>query len=226
MTISAFPPVDDADEDGLLCVGGDLEVDSLLLAYRSGIFPWPVSTDCPLVWFAPPTRAVLFLDQVHISRSLMRARERSGFTFSIDSQCENVIRNCARSKNRGKQRGTWIIPQMIKAYSALHRAGWCHSVECLDGDRLVGGLYGVSIGDMFAGESMFYLEPNASKLALWHLITHLQERNVPWLDCQQLTPLLASFGAVEIPRKQFMGLLGEAVTTGRNLFSPTIQKNL
>ena len=215
MTVEAFPPVELADEDGILCIGGDLEVESLLLAYSSGIFPWPISKDTPLVWFSPPKRALLFLDRVKISRSLRRERAKDGYSFKIDSAFEQVMRCCAVSKNRKLGHSTWITAEMRKGYIALHRAGWCHSVECFYEGELAGGLYGVSIGGMFAGESMFYLKPNASKLALWHLIEYLRERNVGWIDCQQLTPLLRGFGAEEVERPEFIALLQTAIQRPR-----------
>ena len=210
MTVLEFPSVEEADEDGVLCVGGDLEVESLLLAYRSGIFPWPVSAKYPIVWFAPPKRALLFLDDVHISRSLARKRDDT-CTFHIDRDFPEVIRACAAAKNRRLGPGTWITPAMVEAYIELHRRGWCHSVECWIDGELAGGLYGVSIGKFFAGESMFYRKPNASKLALWYLTEWLREQGAEWIDCQQLTPLLKSFGAREVSRAEFMELLRTAV---------------
>lgn len=217
MVVRRFPPVEQANADGLLCAGGDLEVPTLLLAYSSGIFPWPVSEEFPLVWFSPPKRTLLFLDGVKISRSLKKART-GDWSFSIDRSFPEVIVGCARSKNRRQGGGTWITDDMISAYIDLHRAGACHSVESWFDGKLAGGVYGVSIGRMFAGESMFYNVPNASKLALWHLTDYLRERGAKWLDCQQLTPLLASFGAREVPRKEFLQLLKEAVSSETSLF--------
>ena len=227
MAIRSFPPVELADKDGLLCAGGDLEVESLLLAYRNGIFPWPVSEDYPLVWFSPPMRALIFLDDVHIPKSLKRARAKT-WRFTIDQAFEEVIDGCANATNRRRGGGTWILPKMIAAYTALHCVGWCHSVEAWRSpleasakggeSELAGGLYGVSIGRMFAGESMFYKTANASKLALWYLIDYLRERGAKWVDCQQLTPLVASFGAREVPRDRFLELLAEAVDSTDSLF--------
>jgi len=210
MVITRFPPVEKADRYGLLALGGDLEIDSLLLAYRSGIFPWPFDEET-LAWFAPPRRAVLFLRDFHVSRSLERERKRSKFDFRIDQAFPEVIRRCAEAKNRGVQAGTWITQGIIESYIRLHQAGFAHSIECwLDG-QLTGGLYGVSIGAMFAGESMFYRRSNASKLALWFLVEHLRQKKAEWIDCQVMTPLLRSFGAVEIQRDEFMALLLKAV---------------
>lgn len=210
MTILAFPPLEDADEHGLLAIGGDLEIDSLLLAYRSGIFPWPLDEET-LAWFSPEKRTVLFLDQIHISQSLKKAQRRSTFSFALDRNFESVVRHCAEVKNRGKQKGTWITPAIVDAYIDLHRAGFCHSAECYEKEELVGGLYGVSIGAMFAGESMFYRRPNASKLAFVFLCEHLRKHEVKWIDCQVMTPFLSSFGAQEIPRKEFIKLLSHSL---------------
>ncbi len=213
--ITEFPPVELADEDGILCVGGDLEIDSLLLAYRSGIFPWPVSRQHPLVWFSPPERAVLFSKDFHVTRSLRKARERGRFEFTVNQDFPAVIRACAEAKNRNGAKGTWITEAMITAYIDLHEAGWAHSIETRSNGELVGGLYGVAIGKLFAGESMFFKVSNASKLALWFLIDYLRGHDVEWIDCQQLTPLFESFGAKEIPRKEFLRL--SKIATGNPL---------
>ena len=210
MVIAAFPPVDSADEDGLLAVGGDLAVPSLLLAYASGIFPWPIE-GYPLTWFAPPLRAVLFLSELRISRSLRKAANRGGFECRIDDRCKDVIQACRSAVRKGRNRGTWITRQMAEAYSRLHDHGYCHSVGCFQGTELTGGLYGVSIGGMFAGESMFHREPNASKFALLALIDHVRERGGQWIDFQQMTPLAEAFGARLVPRGEFMVLLHEAI---------------
>ena len=217
MGITEFPDVSFADRAGLLAVGGDLEVSSLLLAYRSGIFPWPIAGEDLLLWFAPPKRAVLFFDEFHISRSLRKKLKKSELTFRIDSAFEMVIRSCARCRRPG-QEGTWITQQMTEAYLALHEAGYCHSIESYRGDRCVGGLYGVSIGGMFAGESMFYHEPDASKLAFCWLIEYLKMRGASWIDCQQITPLMAHFGAREVERQVFAKLLEQAVREPVQLF--------
>jgi leucyl/phenylalanyl-tRNA---protein transferase len=211
MAILEFPTVELADSDGFLCVGGDLEVSSLLLAYRSGIFPWPVDKK-NLTWFAPPRRALLFLDELHISRSLRREQKRHQFTLSFNRDFAAVIEACAELKNRGSQRSTWIHPGMQQAYLNLHRAGYAHSVEAFLDERLVGGLYGVSIAGLFAGESMFYRQPEASKMALLFLLDHLQEQQVPWIDIQMLTPLLRQMGAREVSRAEYMKLLSSALT--------------
>jgi leucyl/phenylalanyl-tRNA--protein transferase len=187
-----------------------LEVQSLLLAYRSGIFPWPISEEFPLTWFSPPERALLFLSEYRPSKSFQKFLKKTPFTVRIDTCFSEVIRRC--SEERRKHRGTWITEAMIEAYGALHRAGAAHSFECFHGERLVGGLYGVAIGGAFAGESMFHLEANASKLALHSLILTLRERGALWIDCQMLTPLLESVGAREVPRAEYLSLLAEALT--------------
>src|SRR5690606_17061009 len=155
----SFPPVDRADEFGLLAIGGDLDVDSLLLAYRSGIFPWPIQNGL-LTWFAPPRRAVLFLDEFHISKSLRRERRRKGCHVRTNTAFREVVEACADSSHRRNQRGTWINDDILEAYVALHKAGFAHSVEVYVEDRLIGGVYGVALGLMFAGESMFHRESN------------------------------------------------------------------
>lgn len=217
MSVSAFPPVELADEDGVLCVGGDLEVETLLLSYRSGIFPWPVSAEYPMVWFAPPQRALLFIKEARIPRSLRRERKKP-WTFTCDKSFAEVIEGCRSVPRQKKKKKTWITDEMLAAYSRLHVAGSCHSVETWYDGQLAGGLYGVAIGRMFAGESMFHRVSNASKLALWYLIERVGEWGGEWIDCQQLTPLLMSFGAREVPREQFMELLSEATRSEDTLF--------
>lgn len=210
MTILAFPPTCQANPDGLLAVGGDVEVESLLLAYSSGIFPWPFD-EKTLAWYAPPRRAVLFLDEVHISKSTRKLIKNSGLEVKRNSDFASVITECAKLENRVNQSGTWITKRLIKGYSDLHRAGFCHSYESYREGKLVGGLYGVQIKKMFAGESMFYRENGASKVALLHLIDDLKKQGVKWLDCQVITPLFKSFGAKEVSRADFEVLLHEAL---------------
>ena len=210
MAIVEFPPVDGADEYGLLAVGGDVEVSSLLLAYRSGIFPWPLTPSGLLAWFAPPERAILRLEKFHIPRSLKKKSRNNLFRFAIDTAFDEVIAGCAEGRER-KKKGTWMTADIIRGYSGLHKAGYAHSVECFHGPTLAGGLYGVSLGKMFAAESMFFTEDDASKLCLCYLVQFLAIRGVTWVDCQQLTPLLERFGVVEIPRSEYMSLLQNAL---------------
>lgn len=223
MAIQLFPPVWAADEHGLLAVGGDLEPSSLLLAYKSGIFPWPL-VGKELLWFAPPQRALLFLDSFHTPRRLKRTLRQNPAEIRVNTCFPEVISACATSTNRRNiqgrtEAGTWITEQMIEGYIRLHEAGYCHSIECFRDGRLIGGLYGVAIAGMFAGESMFYREPEASKRCLCFLVDYLRQRGVPWIDCQQITPLLAQFGAVEVSREEFMGLLGEVLSRDVVLFT-------
>ncbi len=203
--IIEFPPVELADpESGLLAVGGDLEVGSLELAYRSGIFPWPARED-QILWFAPPQRAILDFDDLHIPRRMQRHLKSNRFSFRINHNFEAVIHHCANSKNRGKGQGTWITRQMLNTYIEFHHAGFAHSFETYNqSGKIAGGLYGVRIGNYFAGESMFYFEPNASKFALLKAIEYFREEGFTWIDIQMLTPLLENLGAKEIPRKTFM----------------------
>ena len=211
MVIAAFPPVSDADEFGLLAVGGDLEVPSLLLAYRSGVFPWPLNRR-RLTWFAPPERAVLFLKDFHCSRSLRREIRKTPFRFGINRDFRSVIASCAETTNRPGERGTWITPDIIRAYTTLHDTGFAHSFECYDGTELVGGVYGVSIAGLFAAESMFYRKPNASKMTLQFLTQYLAAQNVPWIDAQVMNPFLQSIGFSEISRHRYMRLLEERLS--------------
>lgn len=210
-----FPPVDCATEDGLLAIGGDLEVDTLRLAYSSGIFPWPVE-NYPLLWFAPPKRSILRFDEFHIARSLQKQLRRAPFELRIDTNFAAVIEACAAQRRDAE--GTWITGEMQEAYCELHRAGDAHSVESYFDGELVGGLYGVTIGAYFAGESMFHTVSGASKAAVIHLVAHLRERGTEWLDTQMLTPVFESFGAREIPRAEFMKLLDAAINRQVRLF--------
>ncbi|MCO6429844.1 MAG: leucyl/phenylalanyl-tRNA--protein transferase [Deltaproteobacteria bacterium] len=211
MVIKQFPPVEASDEQGLLAIGGDLEIESLLLAYRSGIFPWPLNEKI-LAWFSPPRRAILRLANFRIPISLKKALKKAGFTNRFDADFPAVINHCAAAKNRKGQRGTWITDELISAYIALNGAGIAHSVETYLDEQLVGGLYGVSIESFFAGESMFYLESNASKAALVTLMQHLEQHGVEWIDCQVMTPHLKQLGAEEIERDEYLDLLANALS--------------
>ena len=210
MVIKRFPPIEIADSSGLLAIGGDLELESLLLAYSSGIFVWPPEPEV-LAWFSPNPRAILFLDDFKIPKSLKKFLKTANFTFAINQNFERVIRSCSEITNRGDQHGTWITESVISAYIELHKARHCHSFETyLDGE-LVGGLYGVSINGMFAGESMFYRVENASKAAFCFLVENLKAQNCAWIDCQVLTPLLESFGTSEVERDSFLKLLEQSL---------------
>jgi leucyl/phenylalanyl-tRNA--protein transferase len=219
MVISRFPDVELADEHGLLAVGGDLEVESLLLAYSSGIFPWPISRRS-LTWFAPPQRAVLFLENLHISRSMRRLLNRSPFELRMDSNFNAVIERCAELTNRGEQGGTWITPMILRGYKDFFAAGHCHSFEAYLDNSLVGGLYGVQIGKFFVAESSFYRVSGASKVAFCFMCEYLQQCGITWFDCQMLTPFSEGFGAREIPRAEFMHLLQETLSADGDPTAP------
>jgi leucyl/phenylalanyl-tRNA--protein transferase len=199
--------------DDIVAVGGNLDPQTLLVAYRNGVFPWPVE-GLPLLWFCPTERGILEFGRLHVGRSLGRARRRTDLHFTIDAAFADVITACATTPRPG-QDGTWIIPQVIAAYVELHRRGFAHSVEAWRDDRLVGGVYGVDVDGAFAAESMFHRESGASKLALLHLVEHLGTRGLDWMDIQVVTPHLARLGARAIPRREFQRLLSR--TRRRNL---------
>lgn len=200
-----FPNVDEADNDGLLAVGGDLSPERLMLAYRNGIFPW-FNEDSLILWWSPDPRMVLFPEKVKISSSMQKVIRSGKFRLSWNTQFEKVIDACAVIK-RKDQGGTWITPEMKKAYISLHELGFAKSVEVWEGDLLVGGLYGIDLGHVFCGESMFSRSSNASKFAFIHLVKTLGEQNYKLIDCQVYTAHLESLGAEEIPRKDFIEML-------------------
>ena len=193
--------------NGLVAMGGDLSVPRLLLAYRNGIFPWTVD---PITWWSPNPRAIFELDQFHVSRSLARTLRQQAFQVTFDRAFPEVMAGCARSGPGRK--GTWITPEFITAYSRLHEAGHAHSIECWSNGQLAGGVYGVTIGGLFAGESMFHSASDASKVALYHLIQHLRERRFVLFDIQILSPHTERLGAHEIPRDEYLERLREAIT--------------
>lgn len=211
-----FPPLNTADEDGLLAVGGDFSISTLTTAYHSGVFPWPVEGVPPL-WFAPPERCVLFLDEFHVSKRLQRDLKHRDFEYSIDRDFASVIANCAAP--RTYESGTWIVPVLQRSYIKLHQAGNAHSVEVRENGELIGGLYGVSWGAYFGGESMFHRADNASKAALIFLVETLKSRGATWIDVQMPTPLFESFGARLIPREEFMSLLEVSLSPEMSLFA-------
>jgi len=209
--VTQFPPVETADESGLLAVGGNLDSATLEHAYRNGIFPWP-HEGYPLLWFAPPKRAILDFKEFKIPKRLQRDLKKISLTFSVDQDFEGVIRACATSKVRKGQKGTWITKEIIDAYLQFHKKGFVPSFEARNSQgELVGGLYGVMIGKMFAGESMFYKKTNASKFVFIQTVAYLKKKGFRWIDVQVLTPLLKSFGAKEIPRVEFMKKLKGAI---------------
>lgn len=216
MAIIQFPDPRTASPEGIVAIGGDLHPESVLAAYRQGIFPWPVEK-LPLLWFCPAERGVLEFAALHLPRSLRRAARVAPYTFTIDRDFAAVIRGCAETP-RPNQHGTWITPAVIAAYSRLHAMGIAHSVEAWAGDRLVGGAYGVDVDGAFAAESMFHHSPNASKLALLHLIGHLRARDLDWIDVQTLTPHMARLGAQLVPREHFLARLQHTRGRGLHLF--------
>ncbi len=201
-----FPDPRLADAEGLVAVGGDLSVDRLLLAYRSGIFPWTVS---PVSWWSPDPRAILEFDQLHVGESLRKILRKNIFQVTIDQAFALVIGQCAaRAPGRVD---TWITREFIAAYTRLHERGHAHSLECWLNGELAGGIYGVAIGGLFAGESMFHRVSNASKVALYHLAEHLRKRGFQLLDIQMLTPVTKQMGGVTISREEYLARLEKAI---------------
>ena len=205
----AFPQPSMSMPDGLLAVGGDLSVERLLLAYRSGIFPWYSEGD-PILWWSPDPRMLLFPEEFHLSRRLERTIKQGVFEVRIDTAFDAVIAGCAAARGP-KRDGTWITGAMRKAYCALHREGYAHAVETWQGGELVGGLYGVSIGGCFFGESMFSKVPNASKVAAAALVRHVSRWEFPFIDCQLHNAHLERLGAREVPRAEFLDRLARAL---------------
>jgi leucyl/phenylalanyl-tRNA---protein transferase len=194
--------------NGLLAAGGDLSPERLLAAYRRGIFPW-YETGQPILWWCPDPRAVIFPGELHVSRRLRRSLASQPFEASFDRDFDAVVRGCARSGDPGA--GTWITPEMITAYGRLHAIGHAHSVEVWRGDDLAGGLYGVAMGRAFFAESMFCYRPNASKAAMICLMQELRARDFLVMDCQLPSAHLASMGAREVPRREFLALVSQSV---------------
>jgi leucyl/phenylalanyl-tRNA--protein transferase len=211
-----FPDPRDAPFGDIIAVGGNLHPLNLQRAYARGIFPWPVE-GWPLTWFSPQERAIIEFEGMKVPRSLAKVRRRAPYRLTIDAAFPAVIRACARVPRPGEQ-GTWITPDMFRAYCRLHELGHAHSVEAWEGDALVGGLYGADAGGAFAGESMFYLRPNASKLALLHLVEHLRGRGLEWLDIQVMTPHMQALGARAVTRCEFLEKLAAARARNLKLF--------
>lgn len=205
----AFPPVEEAlqEPNGLLCVGGDLSVERLLEAYRRGIFPW-FSAGQPILWWSPDPRTVLYPGEFKVSRSLGKTLRNRGFRTTVDQAFEQVMERCADPALRPE--GTWISPQMRAAYRRLHELDYAHSFETWDGNQLVGGLYGVALGRVFFGESMFSVARDASKVALHALVQVSLAQNVRLIDCQVDSEHLRSLGARSVPRREFMRELAAA----------------
>jgi leucyl/phenylalanyl-tRNA---protein transferase len=216
-----FPPVGSASDDGLLMVGGPLEPSWVVAAYRQGIFPWPIIDRGHeiLAWFSPDPRAVIELDHLYVSRRLARRIRQGRYGVTCDRDFAGVINSCRTAHQAGG--GTWITPRMVRVYCDLHRLGYAHSIEVWHDGQLVGGLYGISLGAFFAGESMFHCRRDASKVALVFLVAHLRARGFLLFDIQQATRHAVRMGAVEIPRAEFLDLLSAAlarpVSFGRQL---------
>jgi leucyl/phenylalanyl-tRNA--protein transferase len=205
----AFPPPSMANRDGLLAVGGDLSVERLLLAYKNGIFPW-YDESSPILWWSPDPRMVLFPEDLKVSKSLGQVLRKKIFEIKFDTAFKQVISYCSKVSRPG-QPGTWITREMIEAYTALHKEGYAHSVEAYKDGSLAGGLYGVSVGRAFFGESMFFLERDASKVALAALVDRLKEWEFHFVDAQQKTSHLQKLGAKAIRRDEFLKMLERAL---------------
>ena len=205
-----FPPAEEAEPDGLLAVGGDMSPQRLVNAYARGIFPW-FSEEDDIYWFSPDPRLLLFPDQFRCSNSLARVMKSGRFDVRFDTSFREVMEQCAKVPRTG-QEGTWISPGFIEAYCTLHEAGLAHSVETWCDGKLAGGLYGISLGSAFFGESMFFTVRDASKTALFHLAQQARIWNFLFIDCQVETPHLLALGAELIPRKIYLQLLEQALT--------------
>lgn len=208
-----FPPLEDAWE-GLLAIGGDLSEARLIAAYQNGVFPWYGEND-PILWWAPEKRCILRLEDLKVSKSMRNVLNRKDYSVKTDTQFEAVLRNCGALRKDGE--GTWISEDIIQAYLRLHALGFAHSFETWRNGKLIGGLYGVSIGHMFFGESMYSEESNASKIAFIHLIEWAKKHNFGPIDCQIQNPHLKSMGACEIERDAFMSLLRTHLNNGKTL---------
>ena|SRR5262252_8875975 len=201
-----FPNPRLANDEGLVAIGGDLTVSRLILAYRTGIFPW---TADPVTWWSPDPRAIFELDHFHVSHSLAKVLRRGTFRITTDRAFRQVMEGCAEPA--AGRRSTWITPEFLEGYTELHQQGHAHSLECWQGDELAGGIYGVCIGGFFAGESMFHRVSNASKVALFCLHEHLRKREFALFDIQMLTPITARLGGVTISREDYLKRLAMAV---------------
>lgn len=210
-----FPPVESADEYGILAVGGDLEPETLLQAYSSGIFPWPIPEFDLIPWFSPPKRAILNFQSFSLNKRTIRHLKNSNYRYTCDTLFSEVMEECSKPINRktkdeeATNSGTWITDEMKEAYAKLHALGFAHSIEVHHEDQLVGGVYGVSLGKFFAAESMFYRRTNASKGALLALIQLLQSQGGSFIDCQEMNPYLKTLGVKNVSRDNFMNMLNK-----------------
>lgn len=218
-----FPSVYQANSDGIVAIGGDLSPERLLLAYSKGIFPW-YNEGTPILWWSPDPRCILPLDAVYTSRRLKRRMRQGIFHCTMNQAFGTVTQRCAQVMRPG-QNGTWLLPDMQRAYLRLHQLGFAHSVECWQQGELVGGIYGVTIGKAFFGESMFHVVSDASKVALMHLVGQLQKHDFTLFDCQQDTPHMVRMGAIMVSRNEFMARLTTALPNGTRESAPMRRSN-
>lgn len=205
-----FPSPNSASEEGLVAVGGEITTKRVLSAYRQGIFPW-YSEDQPVLWWSPEPRAILYPDGIKISRSLKKTLRRNKFSITADTAFSEVVKSCAGLRTQSPTGGTWITAEMMDTYNRLHQLGYGHSIEVWDQEKLVGGLYGLSLGSAFFGESMFSHQTDASKLALVSLAKFSKSSGIDFIDCQLPTDHLASMGAINISRKEYLRILEAAL---------------
>lgn len=211
MPIVEFPPIETADENGLLAVGGDFSFPTLLMAYYQGIFPWPLGREYPLTWFCPDPRGVLFADNFRVNRRLKRDFKKAGFRHTFNQDFRSVIEGCRDIDNRSDQGDTWITNELIEGYVNFHNEGYAYSIEIWNQEgELVGGLFGVKLGAYVTGESMFYRQSHASKYALAVLMEKLEQKGIQWLDTQMVSPVVGQMGGIEIDREDFLNLHKEA----------------
>lgn len=206
--VMKFPEVCSADEQGIVAIGGSFDPEYLISAYLQGIFPWPVAPDAPITWFAPDPRGIIDLKNFALSKSqkkILRSAQNSCWKVQFNTHFEEIMHNCASAPYRQELSGGWITRDLMKGYVELFHLGYAYSVAVMSSDQeLVGGLYGVCLGDFISGESMFYKKSNASKVALVTLLLLLQEKKIPWIDTQMITPLTEQFQGKYIPRAEFM----------------------
>lgn len=206
-----FPNPRQTTPEGIVAIGGKLDVEILKSAYRSGIFPWP-QEGYPMIWFCPDPRGVLDFADFHVPESLQKFAKKqmkleNPWRFTMNQAFPEVIKQC-RLQKRPEQNGTWILPEIQKAYLEFFKAGYVKSLECWDGDQLIGGIYGVEVNDVFAGESMFFKKQNASKMCLWKMIEHQKSLGRTWMDIQMVTPVTEAFGGKYISREEFLQRIG------------------
>lgn len=201
-----FPPLETATPEGLLAIGGNLDLETLYIAYTSGIFPWPISDEAPLTWFSPNPRGILELDEFHLPKSFQKFLKKCTYTVKFNENFIEIINSCAEMKRKHEQ-GTWISEEILDGYINLFNNNLAYCVGVYEGPDLIGGLYGVCFGEIISGESMFHVKDNASKIALYHLVKQLKASSVKWIDTQMVSPLLELFGGKEIPRREFINKL-------------------